>query len=331
MSNILEIKGLTVEYKMPEGVIKALDRIDLFMKRGEVLAVVGESGSGKSTLAYSITRLLPKNAHIVEGSIVFYTKNESIDLIRLSEEDIRRVRGNRIGMVFQDPMTYLNPVMKISDQIIEGLMVHRKISKREAEMRALELLKKLKIPNPEYVAKSYPHQLSGGMKQRVIIAMAIANEPDLLIADEPTSALDITIQAEILELFKELQKEYGLSIMIITHDLGVAARIADKIAVMYAGRIVEIGNIKDVFEDPLHPYTQGLLGSILTIGEHKIEKGFLLKGSPPNMLNIPKGCRFHPRCPYVIKEKCIYEEPPLIRVKEKDRWVSCWLYKGENT
>lgn len=326
MSNILEIKRLTVEYKVPEGVIKALDKIDLYVKKGEILAIVGESGSGKTTLAHSIARLLPKNARIVEGSIIFHTRKGPVDLTKISEEEMRKIRGSMIGMVFQDPMTYLNPVMKISDQIIEGLISHRKISRKDAEAKTLDLLKKLRIPNPEYVAKSYPHQLSGGMKQRVIIAMAMINQPDLLIADEPTSALDVTVQAEILELFKELRKEYGVTIIIITHDLGVAVRIADRIVIMYAGKIMEIGDVGEVFKQPLHPYTQGLLGSILSISEN-VRKGFILKGTPPDIFNPTRGCKFHPRCPFVMRDICINEDPPLFHVGN-ERYVACWLYRG---
>jgi oligopeptide/dipeptide ABC transporter ATP-binding protein len=326
VSNILEIKRLTVEYKVPEGVIKALDKIDLYVKKGEILAVVGESGSGKTTLAHSIARLLPKNARIVEGSIIFHTRKGPVDLTKISEEEMRKIRGSMIGMVFQDPMTYLNPVMKISDQIIEGLISHKKISKKDAEAKTLDLLKKLRIPNPEYVAKSYPHQLSGGMKQRVIIAMAMINQPDLLIADEPTSALDVTVQAEILELFKELRKEYGVTIIIITHDLGVAVRIADRIVIMYAGKIMEIGDVGEVFKQPLHPYTQGLLGSILSISEN-VRKGFILKGAPPDIFNPIRGCKFHPRCPFVMRDICINEDPPLFHVGN-ERYVACWLYRG---
>jgi oligopeptide/dipeptide ABC transporter ATP-binding protein len=326
VSNILEIKRLTVEYKVPEGVIKALDKIDLYVKKGEILAIVGESGSGKTTLAHSIARLLPKNARIVEGSIIFYTRKGPVDLTKISEEEMRKIRGSMIGMVFQDPMTYLNPVMKISDQIIEGLISHRKISRKDAEAKTLDLLKKLRIPNPEYVAKSYPHQLSGGMKQRVIIAMAMINQPDLLIADEPTSALDVTVQAEILELFKELRKEYGVTIIIITHDLGVAVRIADRIVIMYAGKIMEIGDVREVFKQPLHPYTQGLLGSILSISEN-VRKGFILKGTPPDIFNPTRGCKFHPRCPFVMRDICINEDPPLFHVGN-ERYVACWLYRG---
>jgi oligopeptide/dipeptide ABC transporter ATP-binding protein len=326
VSNILEIKRLTVEYKVPEGVIKALDKIDLYVKKGEILAIVGESGSGKTTLAHSIARLLPKNARIVEGSIIFHTRKGPVDLTKISEEEMRKIRGSMIGMVFQDPMTYLNPVMKISDQIIEGLISHKKISKKDAEAKTLDLLKKLRIPNPEYVAKSYPHQLSGGMKQRVIIAMAMINQPDLLIADEPTSALDVTVQAEILELFKELRKEYGVTIIIITHDLGVAVRIADRIVIMYAGKIMEIGDVREVFKQPLHPYTQGLLGSILSISEN-VRKGFILKGAPPDIFNPTRGCKFHPRCPFVMRDICINEDPPLFHVGN-ERYVACWLYRG---
>jgi len=326
VSNILEIKRLTVEYKVPEGVIKALDKIDLYVKKGEILAIVGESGSGKTTLAHSIARLLPKNARIVEGSIIFHTRKGPVDLTKISEEEMRKIRGSMIGMVFQDPMTYLNPVMKISDQIIEGLISHKKISKKDAEAKTLDLLKKLRIPNPEYVAKSYPHQLSGGMKQRVIIAMAMINQPDLLIADEPTSALDVTVQAEILELFKELRKEYGVTIIIITHDLGVAVRIADRIVIMYAGKIMEIGDVGEVFKQPLHPYTQGLLGSILSISEN-VRKGFILKGTPPDIFNPTGGCKFHPRCPFVMRDICINEDPPLFHVGN-ERYVACWLYRG---
>jgi len=318
--NILEINNLKTYYFATEGVVKAVDDVTLYIKNKEALAVVGESGSGKSTLAYSIVKLLPENGRILNGNIWLYP--DKIDLVRLSENEIRKIRGNRIGVIFQDPMTFLNPVMKVGDQIAEALIFHKKCSQSEAKRKAIELLEKLKIPDASAVASQYPHQLSGGMKQRVMIAIAISCNPQLLIADEPTTALDVTIQAQVLELLKDLQLKLGMSLILVTHDLGVVAKVCDRVAIMYAGKIVEIGDIYSLYKKPIHPYTKGLLQATPTIQEPG-KKIMAIGGSVPNLINPPSGCRFHPRCPYAT-EKCKMKEPPFVNV-DKERYVSCWL------
>jgi len=317
---ILEISNLRTYYYTSRGIVKAVDGVTLDLKKSESLAIVGESGSGKSTLAFSIMRLLPDNAQIVDGSIWLYP--EKIDLVRLSNDEMRKVRGRRIGMVFQDPMTFLNPVMKVGDQIAEAIMYHQGCTQKEARKKAVELLEKLRIPDASNVALRYPHQLSGGMKQRVIIAIAVSCNPEILIADEPTTALDVTVQAEVLELLRRLIHESGMSLILVTHDLGIVAEICDRIAIMYAGKIVEIAETYSLYKSPKHPYTIGLLKAVPTIHKASSEVGGI-KGNPPDLMNPPIGCRFNPRCPYVF-EKCVSEEPPLIQVSN-DRAVACWL------
>lgn len=319
-SKILEISNLTTYYYTSRGIVKAVDGVTLYVKRGESLAIVGESGSGKSTLAFTIMRLLPDNAQIVNGNIWLYP--EKIDLVRLSNDEMRKVRGRRIGMIFQDPMTFLNPVMKVGDQIAEAIMYHHGYTKTEARKKAVELLEKLRIPDAANVASRYPHQLSGGMKQRVIIAIAVSCNPELLIADEPTTALDVTVQAEVLELLRRLIQELGMSLILVTHDLGIVAEICNRVTIMYAGKIVEIGETYSLYRNPKHPYTIGLLNAVPTIHKSSSEVGGI-KGNPPDLVNPPTGCRFNPRCPYAF-ERCIREEPPLIEVNN-DRAVACWL------
>ena len=320
---MLEISNLIVHYFTSDGVVRAIDGITINVREKEALAIVGESGSGKSTLAYSIIRLLPENGRILNGSIWLYP--DKIDLVRIPEDEMRKIRGCRIGMIFQDPMTFLNPVMKVGDQIAEAIIYHQKCPKSEANRKAVELLKKLRIPDAASVASYYPHQLSGGMKQRVMIAIAISCNPQLLIADEPTTALDVTVQAQVLELIKQIQQELGMSLILVTHDLGVVAEVCDRVAIMYAGKIVEVGDIYKLYKDPKHPYTVGLLDATPTIQEPR-KRIATIRGSVPNLIDPPSGCRFHPRCPYATK-KCEREEPPLVEIDDDNRYVACWLVR----
>jgi len=322
---LLRITNLKTYYlertrSKPKEVIKAVDGVDLSLGTKEALGLVGESGSGKTTLAYSIVRLLPRNARIVDGSILFHPSG--VDLLKSNESEMRKIRGKEIGIIFQDPMTFLNPAMKVVDQIAESIVWHQKCSRKEAKKRAIELLEKTKMPEPFTVASYYPHQLSGGMRQRVIIATAISCNPQLLIADEPTTALDVTVQAQILKLIKELQAKLGMSLLLITHDLAVAANICDKVVVMYAGKIAEEGDVHNIYKNPIHPYTTGLLKVTPSLKETN-ESIQTVEGEPPDPTNLPTGCIFHPRCPYA-KEKCSLVEPPLKNVDDGRR-VACWM------
>lgn len=311
------IEDLAVYYFTRAGVIKAVDGVSIEMDRGEVLGLVGESGCGKSTLGYAIIRLIPPPGRIVSGRILFHGEN----LVEKSEEEMRDLRGRRISMIFQDPMTSLNPVMKIKDHIVETLMVHGYEDEQKALDRARELVEMLGI-EPSRL-EDYPHQLSGGMRQRIAIALAIALNPDLVIADEPTTALDVIVQAQILELLKDLRKKYNLSFVFITHDLGVAAELVDKVAVMYCGKIVEYASTDRLFVEPLHPYTRGLLRSVPNV---LMEKWDLspIPGTLPNPADPPPGCRFHPRCPHAT-DRCRREEPKLMDVGGTK--VACFLYQ----
>ena len=311
---LLKVEDLRVEFATVNGSVKALDGVSFTVNKGEVVGVVGESGSGKTTLGLAILKILPPNGRIVSGKIVFGGR----DLVKLSEEDMTKVRGKEISMIFQDPMTSLNPTMRIIDHIAEALIVHYGLSKEDARSRAIEALTAVGIP--ENRALDYPHQLSGGMRQRVMIAISYALKPKLLIADEPTTALDVIVQDQILDLLKELRNRQKTSILFITHDLSVVADIADKVIIMYAGKVLEIGSIEQIYYNTLHPYTQGLLKSIPKIGNNS--DLYTIPGNPPDMLNPPLGCRFHPRCPFA-EEKCRKEEPPLIEVS-KDHYVACW-------
>jgi len=317
---ILEVKNLHVNFHTQNGVVKAVRGVDFTLNKGETLAIVGESGSGKSVTAKAIMRLLPKqNARITSGK-VNYEKN---DLLEMPLKKIQQIRGSQISMVFQDPMTALNPTMKIGRQIIEGLKKHQNLSSKEAKIKAINMLKLVGIPNAEDRLDSYPHQYSGGMRQRVVIAMALACNPKILIADEPTTALDVTIQAQILELMKDLQAKTGTSIIIITHDLGVVANMADRVAVMYAGEIVEMGSVDEIFYNPQHPYTLGLLQSMPKLHENRNKPLIPIPGSPPDLASIGTGCPFAPRCPYTMKV-CHYF-PPVKKEILDGHSVSCWL------
>ncbi|NQT47000.1 MAG: ABC transporter ATP-binding protein [Candidatus Omnitrophica bacterium] len=313
---LLEIKGLKTHFYTSRGVVKAVDGIDLIVKRGETVGLVGESGCGKTVTGLSIIRLISEPGRIVEGKVIF----DGDDLLGLKKERMRKIRGEGIGMVFQEPLTSLNPVLRIGDQLTEAVIVHRKSSAIEAEREALALLDEVKIDSPKQTLWAYPHQLSGGMRQRVGIAMALMLKPKLVLFDEPTTALDVTVQSGILQLLKGLRQKMGLSSLFITHDLSVAAQLADRIVVMYAGKVVEDAKAGDIFKKPRHPYTKGLLDSI----PKREDKGRLrsIAGSVPDLMNLPKGCPFHPRCP--LKESRCEKELQDMRRAEEDWRVRCW-------
>jgi oligopeptide/dipeptide ABC transporter ATP-binding protein len=303
--SLLQIEGLVVEFTTDDGVVRAVNGVSLAMNPGEIVGLVGESGCGKSVTAMSILGLIRHPGHIVEGSIQFRGR----DLLRVPAAELRSIRGGEIAMIFQDPMTTLNPVMTVGAQIVEALRLHQKITKARARSRATELLTTLGVPGAEVRFGQYPHEFSGGMRQRAMIAMAIANDPALLIADEPTTALDVTIQAQVLEVLRTAQRGSGAATLLITHDIGVVAELADRLVVMYAGRVVEQADVGDIFREPRHPYTLGLLTSIPRVD---VEDDELrpIPGAPPDMLAPPTGCAFHPRCP-LARERCRVEQPRL--------------------
>jgi len=320
---ILKVNNLKTYFYTDEGIIPGVDGLDIEVNKGETLAIVGESGCGKSVTSLSILRLIPNPpGKIIEGEIIYKGK----DILKLSEKEMRSIRGNEISMIFQEPMTSLNPVFTIGSQIMESLIIHQKMSKAEARERAIEMLKLVGIPVPETRIDSYPHQLSGGMRQRVMIAMALACNPQILIADEPTTALDVTIQAQILKLMCDIKAKTETSIILITHDLGVVAQIAENVMVMYAGKAVEYADVKSLFKDPRHPYTIGLLNSIPKINIEQ-EKLYSIEGNVPSPRNYPKGCRFSPRCNEAEKI-CFEKDPELIKINESRR-VRCWKLKGD--
>ena len=319
-SRLIEVRNLSTYFFTQEGVVRAVEGVSFSIDKGETLALVGESGCGKSVTALSIMRLVPPPGRIVGGEVIF----DGRDLLKLSEREMRRVRGGEIAMVFQDPMTSLNPVYTVGDQMVEAIKLHRGVSDKEAKEIAIEMLSKVNIPEPRVRFDEYPHQMSGGMRQRVMIAMALSCNPKLLIADEPTTALDVTTQAQILDLMRDLQGDFGMSILFISHDLGVVAEIADKVAVMYASRIVEYAGLEELFSNPKHPYTIGLLECRPRLGMPKTQKLYTIPGIVPDPLNHPPGCKFHPRCPQA-GERCKEEEPPLTEV-EDGHLVACWLY-----
>ncbi|MBG0789302.1 MAG: ABC transporter ATP-binding protein [Desulfovibrionaceae bacterium] len=317
---LLDIHKLTTSFAAHQGIAKAVDTVSLSVMQGETLAVVGESGCGKTVLALSILGLVPDPpGRVTDGSILYKGK----DLLDLSESELMAVRGNHISMIFQEPMTALNPVFRVDDQIAEPLRLHQGFTKVEALGKAVEALDLVGIPNPAKIAKSYPHELSGGMRQRVMIAMALACNPDLLIADEPTTALDVTIQAQILDLMNGLKERMGGSLLLITHDLGVVARMAQRVAVMYSGKVVEMSDAAGLYASPLHPYTRGLLASVPVLGERTQLNP--IPGIVPSIFDQPEGCRFHPRCPKAF-QKCALMLPPLFEPKP-GRKVRCWLYE----
>jgi oligopeptide/dipeptide ABC transporter ATP-binding protein len=312
---LLRARGLKTYFQSSQGTVRAVDGVDLDVYPGEAVGLVGESGCGKTTTAHSIMKLVPTwQGTFYEGEVWF----RDVNLLKMTEHDLMRIRGRDISIIFQDPMTYLNPVMRIKDQIAEVL------SKPVDQRRVIELLERVGIPEPVNVASRYPHELSGGMRQRVLIAIAVANNPRLLIADEPTTALDVTIQAQILDLIRKIRSEQGTALLLITHDLGVVAEMCDRVYVMYAGNIVESGDVFSIFADPQHPYTQGLLRSSLTITERR-EHLETIEGVVPNLISPPSGCKFHPRCPAAMPI-CSERSPSLIQVGE-GRQVSCWLHQ----
>jgi len=321
MSAILEVKQLRTRFKNDHGNVAVVDGLDFSIRQGETLGVVGESGCGKSVTSLSIMRLLPQNGSS-EGHILF----EGKDLLALSEKQMQSVRGNEIAMIFQEPMTSLNPLHTVGKQIEEAVLLHRNVSKAEAKKRAIEMLKAVGMPRPEEIYGEYPHQLSGGMRQRVMIAMAMACDPKLIIADEPTTALDVTIQAQILELMQEVKERTGTSIMLITHDLGVVAEMCDRVIVMYAGQVVEEADVDTLFENPKHPYTIGLMNSIPELEDNR-EYLDTIPGSVPLAHQMPSGCRFAPRCSKVMPI-CHEQAPELLELDAQN--CRCWLYaKGE--
>ncbi len=331
---LLEIKGLKTYYRLAEGVVRAVDGVDLTLRRGHTLGVVGESGCGKSQTSMSIMRLIPPPGKIEEGQILYYPpmQSEPIDLVTLSADgrEIRSIRGNQISMVFQEPMTAMSPVLTVGRQIAEAIMLHQQVTQKQAYDITVEILSKVRMPNPERVINDYPFQLSGGMRQRAVIAMALSCNPNLLIADEPTTALDVTTEAQILDLMRSLQSEFGMAIMYITHNLGVVAEMAEEVAVMYLGKIVEQADVRSIFFEPLHPYTKGLLKSIPHLQEAVARGGQrarlqTIKGVVPDPYTILKGCPFHPRCPQLIKGTCNQVAPPTVSIKS-GHTVRCHLY-----
>ena len=318
MPTVLEVKDLVTQFKTPEGIVYAVNGVSFHLDEGETLAIVGESGSGKSVTMLTLMQLIPQPpGKIMGGEAVFMGH----DLLKMSNDEIRHIRGAQMAMIFQDPMTSLNPVITIGKQIMEPMIIHQSMTKDQARNRAAELLRMVGIPQPENRLDDYPHQFSGGMRQRVMIAMALACTPQVLIADEPTTALDVTIQAQIVDLVKRLRKELGMAIIWITHDLGIVAGLANRVQVMYAGFIVERANVHDLYSSPQHPYTRGLLGSLPRIDTGGDNRLTGIKGLPPDMLHPPKGCPFSIRCPYVFAQ-CV-ENPPLVQVTP-DHATACW-------
>ena len=318
---LIEIRKLKTYFSTKRGILRAVDGVDFEIYSGETLGLVGESGCGKSVTARSIMRLIPEPpGKIADGEIWFKGR----DLLKLKLEEVRRVRGNDISMIFQEPMTSLNPVFTIGNQISEAILLHQNISKKEAMVQTVEMLRKVDIPMPEKRVNEYPHQLSGGMRQRVMIAMALSCAPQLLIADEPTTALDVTIQAQVLDLMNSLKSKFGMSMLMITHDLGVIAETADRVAIMYAGEIVEYADINTLFANYKHPYTYGLMNCVPPI-DREIDRLITIAGTVPSYYKLPQGCRYHTRCP-LADDKCYFQKPEMKEVK-KGHKVSCWHYK----
>jgi oligopeptide transport system ATP-binding protein len=323
---ILSVRNLKTHFKTDEGIVKAVDGVSFELKKGETLGIVGESGSGKSVTNLSLMKLIPSPpGKIVDGEVLF----DGQDILKLNEKEMREIRGCRISMIFQDPMTCLNPFLKISTQLIETIVLHQKTDKATARIKAIEMLELVGIPAPEKRIDAYPHQFSGGMRQRVMIAMALSCNPELLIADEPTTALDVTIQAQILELMKELSKKLGTATIFITHDLGVVAGMCENICVMYAGRVVEKADVDTLFANPKHPYTIGLINSVPRLDVESKQRLYSIKGQPPNLVDMPDCCPFHPRCDKAM-DICRRKYPEVIKTDDQTE-VSCHLYNAEGT
>jgi oligopeptide/dipeptide ABC transporter ATP-binding protein len=328
MSHLLEVKNLQTHFPTRAGLVKAVNDVSFHIDEGELVGLVGESGCGKSITALSVMRLISPPGKIAGGEILFKGEN----LLQFSDDKMRELRGNDIAIIFQDPMTSLNPVYTVGEQIAEALRLHRKLNKNDAWSEAVEAMKEVAIPDPSRRVNDYPHQLSGGMRQRVMIAMALACNPELLIADEPTTALDVTIQAQILELLDELRQTRKLAVLLITHDLGVVAEVADRVCVMYTGRIVEESSVDEIFRKPKHPYTEGLLKSVPKLrefGDEKATRLSTIQGTVPSPTNLPTGCHFAPRCPYRF-ERCTHDPMPLFDL-ENGVEVRCVLYEGKNS
>ncbi|WP_275296706.1 ABC transporter ATP-binding protein [Brevibacillus choshinensis] len=323
--NFLEVDKLQTAFKTDKGEVVSVEEVSFQLRQGETIGIVGESGCGKSVTSLSLMRLLGSSGFIKKGSITFNGK----DLTKLTEAEMRQIRGNEISMIFQEPMTSLNPVFTIGNQMLELINLHMKLPAKEARAYAIEMLTRVGIPRASEIIDEYPHKLSGGMRQRVMIAMALSCKPKLLIADEPTTALDVTIQAQILELMKKLRNESNTAIMIISHDLGVIAEMADKVLVMYAGQVVEEADVFTLFDNPKHPYTKGLMDSIPHLEHDSDQRLFSIPGTVPTIHQMPQGCRFHTRCQYAI-EKCAHEKPPLLPIEaHSDHRVRCWLLQDE--
>jgi len=322
---ILKVDGLKTYFNTDDGIVKAVDGVSFELRKGEILGLVGESGSGKSVSTLSLTKLIQSPpGKIIAGTAIF---KGGVNLLDMTEKQIRKFRGKKIAMIFQDPMTSLNPFLRISTQMTETLIIHQKMNKKEALKRSIEMLELVGIPNPKKRVFDYPHHFSGGMRQRVMIAMALSCDPEILIADEITSALDVTIQAQIIELIKSLSKRFGKAVIMITHDLGVVAGMCDKVIIMYAGKIVESGTNDEIFYDPKHPYTQGLLKSVPRLDKSSKERLFSIKGQPPNVIDLPECCPFYPRCDEVM-DKCRTTIPSVTKF-ENNREVMCFLYERE--
>ena len=320
---LLNIKDLRIEYRVENEVTKAVNGVSLSIEEGKTLGLVGETGAGKTTTALSILKLIQEpQGKVLAGEITL----AGIDILAQSESEMEEIRGNHVSMIFQDPMTALNPVMSVGDQIAEVIAIHNKISDEEAMKQAKEMLETVGIPGERSV--EFPHQFSGGMKQRVLIAIALACKPQLLLADEPTTALDVTIQAQVLELMKQLKEKYNMAMLMITHDFGIVAEVCDNVSVMYAGQIIEHGNLEDVFNNTCHPYTEGLFNSIPDIKNRKAELK-PIKGQMPDPTNLPTGCPFHPRCEYCLDDRCSKELPPAKQLNDT-HYVRCWMYEKEN-
>jgi oligopeptide transport system ATP-binding protein len=316
---ILVIDNLKVEFSTESGIVHAVNGISYCIKSGETVGLVGESGCGKSVSMLAVMGLLPKQQSKVDGNIFYKEQN----LRKLLPNELRLIRGNKVAMIFQDPMTSLNPLLTVEEQLIEPMIEHLKVSKKIAKSRAIELLRVVGIPSPEKRLSNYPHQFSGGMRQRVMIAMALTCNPDLLIADEPTTALDVTISAQIIELVKDLRKKFGMSIIWITHDLGVVAGLVDRLLVMYAGKVIEEGSVESIYEMPLHPYTKGLLGAVPRLDSKLGQSLTTIKGKPPSLFRLPAGCPFSPRCEYTLPI-CQEKNPPLFEM-ESNHYSACWV------
>lgn len=318
---LLEVKNLKTEFKMRKGIVKAVDDVSFAIDKGEVLAIVGESGSGKSVTSLSIMGLLQEPGKVAGGEVLFEGEN----LLNKNKKEMQAIRGHHISMIFQEPMTSLNPVYRIKEQLMESIMLHMKLSKKDAFERAVEMLELVGIPSARERILEYPHQMSGGMRQRVMIAMALSCNPQLLIADEPTTALDVTIQAQILELLSEMRKKFNMAVLLITHDLGVVSETADRVCVMYCGKVMENARVQEIFDNPLHPYTDGLLKSIPRLEDDSEEPLYMIKGMVPNPLKMPSGCPFSDRCEKCM-ERCRHEMPELVDFDGHE--VRCFLYSS---